>query len=107
MCTARTRLSTALCWGAPWVNCHFIHLRPSPPGSIARDAALAANLAEVEDERGNTTKNVSMDVDDRKPAAVPDQGDDDEVEDADRKLQGNYEEVEEAAALDVDDDEAR
>ena len=105
MCTAWTRLSTALCWGAPWVNCHFIHLRPSPPGSIARDAALAANLAEVEDERGNTTKNVSMDVDDRKPAAkMPDQGDDDEVEDADRKLQGNYEEVEEAAALDVDDE---
>ena len=58
----------------------------------------------AEEESGNSTKDVDMEVVDEPAAKMPDQVDDDEVEDTDRKLQGNYEEVEEAAAR---DDEAR
>ena len=58
----------------------------------------------AEEESGNSTKDVDMEVVDEPAAKMPDQVDDDEVEDTDRKLQGNYEKVEEAAAR---DDEAR
>ena len=43
-----------------------------------------------------------MEVVEEPAAKMPDQVDDDEVEDTDRKLQGNYEEVEDAAARDDD-----
>ena len=58
--------------------------------------------AAAEEESGDSTKDVDMEVVEEPAAKMPDQVDDDEVEDTDRKLQGNYEEVEDAAARDDD-----
>ena len=75
----------------------------APPAAALSDAVPpVVPRAAAEEESGDSTKDVDMEVVEEPAAKMPDQVDDDEVEDTDRKLQGNYEEVEDAAARDDD-----
>ena len=75
----------------------------APPAAALSDAVPpVVPRAAAEEESGDSTKDVNMEVVEEPAAKMPDQVDDDEVEDTedtDRKLQ-NYEKVEEAAAHD-------